>query len=371
MSFWLFKNAAAEDEAELQVYGDIGEWSDVDSREFTNQLKKITAKRISVRINSGGGSVFTAQAILSSLRRHKADVYVYIDGLAASAASVIAMAGDIIVMPSNSMMMIHNPATISWGESKDMRKIADTLDKVRDTIVAAYKDRTGLEEAKIIQLMDDETWMTAAEAVELGFADEIEDYQNIAASVQSGTMFVNGLQVDASRFKHIPEAWAKDTGEQPESNDSYDQPGNPAGETEETETEPMNLEELKAKHPDLYKQIVSDAEKAGVEKERARIKAIEDMAMPGHDEMVNKAKFDSGIAAEQLAVDIVKAEKQRGKDYLNNREKDGNLDIDATVDDGNRPDAEASADETKRESWRSGAKAVRNRAKPLMFRKGE
>lgn len=369
MSFWLFKNAAASDEAELQVYGDIGEWSDVDSREFTNQLKKITAKRISVRINSGGGSVFTAQAILSSLRRHKADVYVYIDGLAASAASVIAMAGDFIVMPSNSMMMIHNPATISWGEAKDMRKIADTLDKVRDTIVAAYKDRTGLDEQKIIELMDEETWMTAAEAVELGFADEIEDYQNIAASVQSGTMFVNGIQVDASRYKHIPEAWAK---AEPEITDSHDQPGKTAGETEETETEPMNLEELKAKHPDLYKQIVDDAEKAGVEKERARIKDIEDMAMPGHDEMVNKAKFDSGITAEQLAVDIVKAEKQRGKDYLNNRDQDGDLDVDATVDDGNPPDASASADDAKRDSWRAAAKSVTARKKPSIFRnKGE
>lgn len=368
MTFWIFKNAAAEDEAELQVYGDIGEWGDVDSREFTSQLKKVTAKRIAVRINSGGGSVFTAQAILSSLKRHKADVYVYIDGLAASAASVIAMAGDMIIMPSNAMMMIHNPSTVGWGESKDMRKLADTLDKVRDTIVAAYKDRTGLEESKIIELMDEETWMTAAEAVELGFADEIEGYQPIAASIKSDTMFVNGIQIDAKRFKHLPTAWIENNGEQPK-DDPKDQPGNLAGEHEETENEPMNLEELKAKHPELYNQIVADAEKAGVDKERARIQAIEDMAMPGHDEMVNNAKFDSGITAEQLAVDIIKAEKQRGQNYLNGRDQDGQLDVPPVVDNG-QPDPTASADDQQRNEWRNAAKTVGERRKPSLFRKG-
>lgn len=370
MSFWAFKNETSETEAELTVYGDIGEWLDVDSRKFTRELKQITAKQISVRINSGGGSVFTAQAILSSLRRHKAEIIVYIDGIAASAASVIAMAGDLIVMPSNAMMMIHNPSIGAWGESKDMRKTADILDKVRDTIVAAYKEKTGLEESKIVDLMNEETWLTANEAVELGFADEVENYQDIAASMNSGTMFVNGVQVDASNFKNLPQSWFKNSGEQPE-NVTTNPPGGKAGESEETEIEPMNLEELKAKHPDLYAQVIADAEKAGVEKERARIQSIEDMAMPGHDDLIADAKFKSGITAEALAVSIVKAEKQRGKDYLASRQDDAEeIETPDPIDAADQNPAN-SADEKERQQIRAAAAEVGSKRKPSMFRKGE
>jgi ATP-dependent Clp protease protease subunit len=321
MTFWNFKNSDDKDEAEMQVYGDIGEWLDVDSRRFTQELKAITAKRINVRINSGGGSVFTAQAILSSLRRHPADIYVYIDGIAASAATIIAMAGDLIIMPSNAMMMIHNPSTVVWGESEEMRKGADMLDKVRETIIAAYRDRTGIEEDRLVQMMDDETWMTAAEAVEMGFADEIEQQMSIAASINGGSIVVNGLAIDAKRYRHMPTAWAKTPGEQ-QPKDPNGQPGNMAGETEEEkERKPMNLEELKAKHPELYAQIVAQGEQAGAEKERERIMSIQDMSMPGHDDVINKAIKD-GTTAEVLAVALIKAEKAKKTQYLDNRQDD-------------------------------------------------
>ena len=319
MTFWNFKAKSNDDIAELSVYGDIGEWLDVDSREFTSQLKQITAKKINVRINSGGGSVFTAQAILSSLRRHNAEITVYIDGLAASAASVIAMAGDRVIMPANAMMMIHNPWTGTYGEAKDMRKMADTLDSVRDSIVAAYREKTGLEDSAIIELMDAETWMTGAEAVELGFADEVEVTQRVAASANHGNMLVNGLSIEASRYKKL----AKIIDTLPTAQESTKPTGVVAGKTEEKkEIKSMNLEQLKAEHPDLYNQVIEQGAQAGADKERARIKAIEDMAMKGHETLIAKAKFETGVSAEALAVQIVKAEKAKADTFLSNRKAD-------------------------------------------------
>lgn len=350
MTFWNIKAKAEQDTTEMTVYGDIGEWSDVDSREFTRALRQVSSKNITLRINSGGGSVFTAQAILSSLRRHPANVTVYIDGLAASAASVIAMAGDKIIMPSNSMMMIHNPWTGTYGEAKDMRKMADTLDSVRDSIVAAYKEKTTLDVEKIVQLMDDETWMTAAEAVELGFADEIEVTQRVAASANHGNMLVNGLSIEASRYKKLSQII--DT--LPSAQESTTPTGAVAGKTEaKKETKSMTLDQLKAEHPDLHKQLLDEGAQAGVNQERARIKAIEEMAMKGHEQLITQAKFDTGISAESLAVQIVKAEKEKSARFLNDRQADANeIAPEAAQSDANQglqtaDDAKAAADKAE------------------------
>ncbi|MFK3035667.1 Clp protease ClpP, partial [Salmonella enterica subsp. enterica serovar Weltevreden] len=99
---------------------------------------------------------------------------VYIDGIAASAATIIAMAGDKIIIPANAMMMIHNPWTFDAGDSEELRSIAEMMDKVRNSILASYREKTGLSDEKLIELMDAETWFSADEAVELGFADEVE-----------------------------------------------------------------------------------------------------------------------------------------------------------------------------------------------------
>lgn len=341
----------------MTVYGDIGEWSDVDSREFTSALKQVTSKNITLRINSGGGSVFTAQAILSSLRRHAASVTVYIDGLAASAASVIAMAGDKIIMPSNAMMMIHNPWTGTYGEAKDMRKMADTLDSVRDSIVAAYKEKTTLDVERIVQLMDDETWMTAAEAVELGFADEVEVTQRVAASANHGNMLVNGLSIEASRYKKL--AQIIDT--LPTAQESTPT-GVVAGKTEEKkEIKSMNLEQLKAEHPDLYNQLLEEGAQAGADKERARIKAIEDMEMKGHEQLINQAKFDTGISAESLAVQIIKAEKEKNARFLNDRQDDASK-IQPAAAQSDANEGLPNADEAKAAAEKAELEAIVNAA---------
>ena len=215
--FWQFK-AQADNVGELLIYGPIASstwWGDeVTPRQFKQELNALgDVSEINVFINSDGGDVFAAQAILSMLKRHDAIVSVFIDGLAASAASVIAMAGDEVFMPANAMMMIHNPWTIAMGNASEFRKLADDLDKIRDSIVAAYAEKTGLDPKQVIEIMDNETWLTAEEAVELGFADEIEAEKQVAASLNGSTLVVNGQEMDVGRFENF--AMAKMFGQDP------------------------------------------------------------------------------------------------------------------------------------------------------------
>lgn len=313
--FWNFRNEAGR-VPELLVYGDIDDfWGDVQSKEFVEQLSAITAKELHVRINSLGGSVFAAQAIYSSLRRHPANVTVFIDGIAASAATLIAMAGDKIVMPNNAMMMIHNPLTWTAGDAEGLREMADVLDKVRDTIVATYREKTELEDAKIIELMDAETWMTASEALELGFVDEVSPAMEIAAKAgKNGALIVNGLTFDESRRRRMPEGWLARVEIENTNDPVYDSPGE--------EVEDMTLEELRENHPEIYNAISEAARNEGVQQERERIRNIEEMAMPGHEDLVIKAKFETGVSPEAFAMEIIKAEKAAKQGFLEARARD-------------------------------------------------
>ena len=128
---------------------------------------------ITVWINSPGGDCVAAAQIYNMLMDYKGDVTVKIDGIAASAASVIAMAGTKVLISPVGMMMIHNPATIAWGDSAEMQKAIEMLGSVKDSIINAYEIKTGLSRTKLSHLMDAETWMDAHKAVELGFADGI------------------------------------------------------------------------------------------------------------------------------------------------------------------------------------------------------
>ncbi len=182
------------------LYGEIANetwWGDeVTPKDFKKELDNLgDIDTLNVYINSPGGDVFAGQAIHSMLKRHKAHVNVYIDGLAASIASVVAMAGDKVIMPKNAMMMIHNPWTIAIGNAEDFRKLADDLDQIRESIVEAYKRKTILDEDKIKELMDNETWLTAEECKEYGFADELEEEKEIAASINTNML---------SKYKNTP-----------------------------------------------------------------------------------------------------------------------------------------------------------------------
>lgn len=165
------KNAAAE-EAEISIYDVIGGWG-ITARSFIQNLKAVTAKKITLRIHSPGGSVFEGNAIYNALKRHPATITAHIDGLAASMASVVALAASSVVIAANGYMMIHNPSAGAQGNADEMRKTAALLDKVKESIITAYEDKTKLPREEIAKMMDDETWMTAAEAKDLGFADVV------------------------------------------------------------------------------------------------------------------------------------------------------------------------------------------------------
>lgn len=202
--FWEIKAAAnSSDTGEIYIYGDIVSYkwfdNDITAADFAKDLKALgDIKTLNVYINSYGGSVFQGQAIYSILKRHSAEKNVFIDGIAASIASLIAMAGNKIYMPANAMMMIHNPWGVAMGNAQDMRKMADELDKVRETMIPAYLNKAGdkLTEDKLVELLDAESWFTAQECVEYGLCDELLEEKEMAASV--GTEMLKN-------YKNVPE----------------------------------------------------------------------------------------------------------------------------------------------------------------------
>lgn len=205
MSWYKIENKA--DKAEIWIYEQIGEdfWSGggVTAKDFQKELSEIKAAKIDLHINSPGGQVFEGVAIYNMLKQHRATITTYIDGIAASIASVIALAGDRVVMAANALFMMHNPSGIVMGTATDMRKTADVLDKVRDTLLTVYTSKSTRSEKDIVDLLEAETWMNAEEAIEAGFADEIGGEMDLAACAK----FIPVMQ--QAKFKHIPEINAK------------------------------------------------------------------------------------------------------------------------------------------------------------------
>ena len=174
--FWSWVRDADTSERTLYLEGPIAEESwfgdEVTPEQFKSELFDGEGP-IKVHINSPGGDVFAASKIYTMLMDYPYEVNVQIDALAASAASVIAMAGTHVAMSPTSMMMIHNPWTVAYGDSAEMKKAITMLDEVKQAIINAYAIKTGLSNAKLSHLMDDETWMSAHKAYELGFCDEV------------------------------------------------------------------------------------------------------------------------------------------------------------------------------------------------------
>lgn len=201
--------------AKIDIYGDIvsenwrwyeDETSAVSFRNALNDLGEV--QELDIHINSGGGDVFEAVAIFNMIKRHKAQVNVHIDGLAASAASVIAMAADKLYMPSNSMLMIHNAWSVFMGNHHELRDYADQLEKINDTAVKqSYIDKNpNIDVEELSRLMDHETWLTADEAFEMGLVDEVVSAVQVAASITTDQL---------ARYEKVP-ATLKDSVEDKE-----------------------------------------------------------------------------------------------------------------------------------------------------------
>jgi len=171
--------------AEICLYDEIDAFFGVGAKEFNRQLTALgDVKEITLRINSPGGSVWEGMAVLAMLNAHKAKIITRVEGLAASMASVVAMAGDEIEMPENAFIMIHNPADIAWGDADEIRKTADVLDSVKEAIVNIYAKRTGRPEKEISAWMDDETWMDGPTCKDRGFCTSVMPAITIAASLK-------------------------------------------------------------------------------------------------------------------------------------------------------------------------------------------
>lgn len=278
LNMWnLTKNK--DNSADLILYGDIGDsWlDDISSKNIANELKNLDVSTINLRINSGGGDVFTAIAISNLLKNHKANVIAHIDGLAASAATIITSACDKVIMPKNALFMIHNPWTVVGGEAKDMIKTAEQLDKVKNSIINTYKSKTNLEIEEISKLMDEETWLDPYEAKEKGFIDEISDEENI--EVIENKLIVNTIALDFSKFKN-----------------SYNKKLKIKNEEEKI----VNKEEFKNKYPELYEEIKNE----GILQERTRIKEIDELGI--NNEIITNAKFVEILDVKDVAIKLIK-----------------------------------------------------------------
>ena len=296
--FWKIMKNEEENSADMILYGTIGSdewWDDICDKTFKEDIANLgEVENINLHINSPGGSVFAAVAIANTLKNHKAKVTAYIDGLAASAATIITSACDVVKMPKNALFMIHNPLTWAYGNKQELEKTGILLDKVKDSILETYlakaKDKTK-EELSV--LMDEEKWFNAEEAKEYGFIDEIvgemEKPQNV-----NNLLIVNSLAFDISKFKNFPNS-------------------RPAISPKNIKDE-MTVEKFKNSYPEIYQEILNQ----GIISERKRIQEIEDLDVAGYDEIINTAKFNEPIDAANLALKILNLKKLKNKNTLEN-----------------------------------------------------
>lgn len=200
-----FKMKLSDDKkvGEVFIYGEITKYAweeegEHSAQTFKKELDELgEVENINLYVNSPGGSVFEGITIHNMLKRHNAKVTAYVDALAASIASVIIMAADEIIMPSNSMLMIHNPWTFAIGNSAELRKQADDLDRIGESAIQSYLNKAGkkLEESHLKELLDAETWLSAEEAHELGLCDVVEEANDMAACINDEYM---------NRYKNVP-----------------------------------------------------------------------------------------------------------------------------------------------------------------------
>ena len=276
--------------AEILCYGIIGDgwWDDVSSDEIARELQEFgELDEINLRINSPGGSVYAGCAIYSTLKRHPAKVNVYIDGLCASIATVVAMAGDTINMSSVGSFMIHNPWTVMAGDSKELRDKAEILDKLKESIIEAYMTKVKVTKEELVTMMDKETTLTSSEALEKGFITNIE--------FKPTPMNLNYPIMNMYSQKHNIK-----------NKDKEDKmPG---------QVEKMTMDKLKNENPELYNEIFNK----GVMEERNRIKALDEMTVYATGETANKiilaAKYTEPKEANSIALELMKAMKETPKE---------------------------------------------------------
>lgn len=277
-----------KNETDIIIYGAIGsekDCGDICDIEIKEQLATITGvETINLYINSPGGSVFAALAIGNALKAHGAKIVAHIDGIAASAATLITSVCDVVKMPKNALFMIHNPWSFAVGEQKDLEKEAQILSKTKEAIIETYLNKANVDRDKLSELMDNETWLNAEEAKNYGFIDEIIEDESKMTNM-GNMLIVNNMAFDISNFSNFP---------------AKNKPQNL-----------LNIDNIKQNYPDIFEKIKA----LGVEEERNRIREI-DALDTNYIELVENAKYVEITNAKDLAVKILAKKEQDKKQEL-------------------------------------------------------
>lgn len=333
----------AEEAASMTLYGDIGRYCDVDDRAFAAAMKEIQGKPLTVDLNSYGGEVATAQAIRVQLERHDAPVTIRIDGIAASAATIIACAqGAHVIMDAGAMYMIHAPLLdAGFANASTLRRAVDMLEKCGKTLLDVYVARTGMSADKVIDMMEAETYLTAEQALKLGFIDEVSMPIEARASSDSDKARVlgyvrNSMEVKTMKDKkgvflaleeeeNVQEEEKQEEAVEEEETEAAEEPAKedeqqePAEEEAESAEEEPAEEEPKEDEPEPDADFVRHLMAKGAKRERERMRAIDEATLPGYEKMAFKAKYDKPMSASDFALAVLKSEKAKKAAYLSAR----------------------------------------------------
>lgn len=330
--FWQFRNLTGGS-AELLLYGDIADtswWGDeVTPKRFAEDLDGLGAvSEIAVRINSGGGDVFAAQTIGNMLERNAAHVTAYIDGVCASAATIVACHCDKVIAANDSTYMIHpvKMGLCGYMDAETLKQYIDALDTIRENIVTLYAKKTCREKDEVAGWMDATSWWTGPQAKENGFVDELTDNgEDAVVENRNGVLFVNSVSMNLP-FAEAPKFVQDSLAGKPAGRPANTKPaGQPEKQQEVQDMDPKDIktvDDLRKAYPALVDQIEQAAAKAATDAERARIQSIEDMALPGSETLAAEAKFTKPMTAEDFAKELVRNAKTQGATYLAQVEKD-------------------------------------------------
>lgn len=330
LDFIKVTNSGADKHARIDLFGTIGGGffdRGIDESSLIESMKGVSdTQPLDIYINTNGGSVFTALAMYGILCRHSGAITIHVTGIAASAGTIITSVPNAkVIMPKGSLMLIHPVRMSASGLTpEEMEEQAENLRKIRDSVIDVYAKKTKCTNEELMELMGSESMLTAYEAVEKGFADVYDEGSEISNSVGDVAM-IGGLKVTMDIVSKAPEGFFK-----------------AEKSAVKNEDKEMNLEELKAEHPELVEAIRKEASAEAVTAERARIKAIEEMAV-GHDELVAEAKYTNAMTPEAFAMAVLKAEKASKAEMLRKIENDAK-ELDGVVAEGNEgldPKAEA------------------------------
>ncbi len=312
--FWKIRNEANEETAEMLLYGEIASetwWGDeVTPKDFANDLAALDGKDLVLRINSPGGDVFAANAIYNQLKDYKGKVTARVDGMCASAATIVACAADSVSMPANAVFMIHNPAVglIGFYDGDSLARMSAYLSTVKDTILASYQAKVGdrLSKTKLSHMMNDETWMSAEEAYDNGFVDEVDGLQ-VENHMEGQILNMAGVAMNLAKFKntaHLHDILAKT-------------PKPKAKEEKSVENKDIlqKIKDLLGKNPENDANLQADS----VAQERERVAALDAMKTGNAfvDSIIETAKKQGQTADEVKPYIDALPQKDESKDDEN------------------------------------------------------